>query len=496
MRLRCPGCNELVRRREAAEHWACCGMLPVMCRACDHMCFRGELQAHQAECIVLNAPTPPPPPPPAQFVCQLCMESELVDGSFEAATHDSYGQHNFCFECTASHAAHEIDKLSEGAPPHVTCPAVGCSVRLTYHEVQGLSELRQPIRLAPASFDKYVRLVTLEASRRLPGFTACPAGCGWGAVLPPRQQFLQCEGSCHKWFCLHCQRDGIAGPDCAHDRHVSCEDHRLQINHAGAADALLLRAQTKPCPGCHEFATKEPDVDRQGAAHSCMRVVHTNCSGRNRGLFTGSKEHTRFCWCCLAPQRPIDEHDLSFHRRECLLWVGPQGEYSHKANCFLCSRKGDGTFCDARPASSCTRRTNGAIDKYQSHFCACQHGCPCDSVISVRNECNCPEAIDRGSNNCACGRNQVHCGACDTTLCRLCGRAPHAGYKCIEDRLESDPAPPDESARLVAAARATEGTSASQARRRSSGSGSSSSASSSGREMSERQSWRFETQPL
>jgi len=484
--MRCPCCDERVRRCEAESHWARCPMLPVECGACDHLCLRRELAEHQAQCMVLHPPPPPPPPPPPSFQCQLCLSEEPVDGSFEAAKHDVYGAHHFCFECTSRHAANEISSLSEAAPPNVTCPARGCNVLLTFREVQNLSELQQvndqgePIHLALNSYDKYVRLVTLDACRRLPGFTACPAQCGWGIIAPAGGfgQFFHCEDVCKKWYCLRCLRDGVDGKDCGHDRAVSCEAHRLQINHAGAADALLLRAQSKPCPGCGQFAAKVPD-ERGGTVHGCMRITHRDCPGSGRGLFEGSTEDTLFCWCCLAPQRPIMEHGLSFHKPECLLWEAPIGSDTFKSNCFQCSRKGDGTFCDGRPTSDCTRRSNGAIDTYYSHFCACQHGCPCDSEMTVHNACTCPNALDGGSNDCSCGRNQVRCGACEKTLCRLCGRAPHAGFKCIEDRTEGDPSPPGEADALRAAAR----TPTQQAARRSSGAASSSDGSSAAAEL-------------
>ena len=72
--------------------------------------------------------------------------------------------------------------------------------------------------------------------------------------------------------------------------------------------------------------------------------------------------------------------------------------------------------------------------------------------MTVENTCECGELDGQRfpSERCTCGGNQVKCEACDTRLCRLCGRAPHPGYKCFEDRMDGDPSPPDEDAQLEA----------------------------------------------
>jgi len=158
--------------------------------------------------------------------------------------------------------------------------------------------------------------------------------------------------------------------------------------------------------------------------------------------------HTVFCWCCLCVRKLTIEHDNSFHKKECLFWQppGPSNEDRHRPQCPECQRCG--TFCNARPVSSCVRRANGELSDYENTFCACQHDCPCDSAMRVDNACECGGHDAHGnpipSNDCRCGRQRVTCGTCDRSFCRLCGRAEHVGFKCIEDRLPGDSKPPGE----------------------------------------------------
>mmetsp|Transcript_902 Transcript_902/g.1876 ORF Transcript_902/g.1876 Transcript_902/m.1876 type:complete len:565 (+) Transcript_902:1316-3010(+) len=443
VRMGCPGCAAVVRRRDFESHAAACDQMPVLCDACDALCLRGGLRAHALVCVALHDQQTSQLPEPT-FDCAICLNTQPINNSFQAnnCTQDYGTQHRFCFECTAAHAAVKIDLLSEDSPegePQVSCPYPGCVATLTMLEVQNLNELTdlnaegEEIRLSRGKFDKYCRVQAIYSAMQM-GATPCPGGCGNATLLPDGSQFFECTSVCKKWFCLNCKASGIPGPQCDHGCEISCDEHRLSINHDGVADrrsALYMRTRTKACPGCDVRIEKKADI-----AHTCMRMWHPGC----RGMFTD--EDTRFCWCCLAPHQPIDAHDLSFHKRECLFWTAPSGadQGQHKSNCPNCKR--GSAFCDQRPPCSCTRRANGDMSEHTNSFCACMHGCPCDSAMTVAKECTCGGTGP--SNNCHCGRNQVTCSACGEARCRLCQRRPHEGHKCVEDRLEGDSAPSDE----------------------------------------------------
>jgi hypothetical protein len=421
-----------------------------------------------AVCMVVNNPQPAPLPTP-EFMCPLCFCTEPIDSAFSAGsiemlldgTFDESNtcKHYYCFECTAAYAKTEIDKMNDADEPVIRCRHAECMVKFTRHNIQRLHELEgldaqgKPIRLPDESFVKYTRIDGIfSANKVLPDFRSCPGGCGFGIVLPhPNHQFLRCEKNCKKTFCLHCLRHGLAAHLCDHDHTIKCEDHRLSHNHGGEAarrDQAFIRAVSKPCPGCARPIMKSPDVRGNGEVHTCMKMVHEGC----RTWPQGATEDTLFCWCCLAPQRPILEHDNSFHKPECLYWTAVVGDPSDgifQEKCSFCVLAG-GTFCGRRPRSSCTRRQNGELDTFQSHFCACVHGCPCDSVMEIHGGCECGPS-GGPTNACHCGKNLVTCGSCNKTRCRLCGRDPHVGYKCIEDRLEGDAAPPGELEQLLAA---------------------------------------------
>jgi len=446
----CPGCETRIKRGDAAAHFATCSELPVACFACELVCTRGTLDAHLEVCPTLH----PPVEPAAKVQCPICLDEYGKDEVYQAWNHANEDGHFFCFQCAARDVSVQIVALAEGAPPVLKCPHGGCETTLVMQEVQALHELTgddeygNPIRLGSNEFDKYVRCVGISSARSI-GTTFCPGGCGWGAQLPRcHGQFLHCDGACNKWYCLSCQRHGIEGHRCDHGREITCQEHRTRINHEGIADRLSERyilAQTKPCPGCHVRVAKEPDWDgNNNYWHTCMKMWHRDCPNE---WPTGATEPTYFCWSCLAPQRPILEHDNSFHKRECLYWQ-PPADVAYKQSCPGCRTNGKGVACNARPVSTCTRESNGDLLDHEGHFCACVHGCPCDSEMHVENDCECGGTDANGeplpSSECTCGRNKVICGACDRALCRLCGRSAHEGYKCIEDRLPTDEAPPNE----------------------------------------------------
>ena len=418
--LRCPGCAGLITRRDAGAHWLQCTELPVLCAACDKLCTRGSLGAHQMECVMLHEP-PPPPLPERRFDCPVCGENEPADGSFTAGAieEDVDGNidmtnccdHMICHECCASYAANQIGEMKDGEEPVVKCFHPECNVHLTPDQIRMLNTLEAPIKLSDDMFQKYTRIDGVHNAKQLPGFQACPGGCGWGVVPQAGQQFLRCEASCAKVFCLHCVKDGVEPVKCDHGNGVSCEAHKLAINHRGAADErkteAYMRERTKPCPGCKVPIAKEPDLIR-GETHTCMKMYHRGCTV---SWPPGTQEATHFCWCCLAPQRPIFEHDMSFHKKECLYWVAPQaddeGNYGkYESKCPNCISLGSREFCNQRAESACTREQNGSLETFESHFCACRHGCPCNSQIRVRAECTC--GTDGGpSNECRCGQNLV-----------------------------------------------------------------------------------------
>ena len=451
----CPGCEMRIRRGDAAAHFATCAQLPVACFACELVCTRGALEAHLEVCPTLC----PPEEPDDKVQCPLCLDEYDKDEVYQAWNHANEDGHFFCFQCAARNVSIQIDGLAEGEPPVLKCPHGGCETMLVMQEVQALNELTgedeygNPIRLGNNEFDKYVRCVGISSARSI-GTTFCPGGCGWGAQLPRGHgQFLHCDGACNKWYCLSCQRHGIEGHRCDHGREITCQEHRTRINHGGIADRLSERyilAQTKPCPGCRVRVAKEPDWDdNNNYWHTCMKIRHRDCPNV---WPMGATEPTYFCWSCLAPQRPILEHDNSFHKRECLYWQ-PPADVVYKQSCPGCRTSGKGLACNARPASNCTRESNGDLLEHAGHFCACVHGCPCDSEMHVDNECECGGTDANGeplpSSECTCGRNKVICGACERTLCRLCGRSAHEGYKCIEDRLPTDEAPPHEEEEML-----------------------------------------------
>lgn len=367
---------------------------------------------------------PPPVPAPSPAVCPLpdCYE-------------DQDSGHRYCFECIANHAKFQIDHMGEGSEPVVTCPAPSCVGVLTNLQVEGLTRrgLEQP------TFDKFVQL----NMRKL--MTNCPGGCGWGIELRGSPQFLRCDGTCRDpegkkvWYCLHCLRDGFDNPRCRHDSTISCADHRRRLEQMVTGDAeseRYIAARTKPCPGCGQGIWKAAD---EAGAHNCMKMYHKESDGCVPG-------GTKYCWCCLALQEPINAHDLSFHKPECLLWV-PDDDDTPSRACAACVRAGPGNFCNSRPRTGCTRINNGDAERSESHFCACQHGCPCSTRVQVSLDCSCGGIDDDGdalpSNQCSCGKQLAKCSACNETRCRLCNRAAHVGFKCVEDRLAGDPSPDD-----------------------------------------------------
>lgn len=451
--VRCPGCSERVKRREMHTHWQHCARLPVLCDACSCMCLRADLPEHERSCLVLN-PTPEPPPS-LKFVCDICTVEDDLDGSFKADWHEQSGQgadprfHRFHFECVANACNVAIERMGTRDDPVLRCPALDesgrpcCDGYLTGHEIQGLCRhgLREDL------FDKFNRLTV----RNLDGITNCPSECGWCA-FNFNGQWLRCDkctadnNNNAVWYCMVCHRNGHSVDECKHARNVACAAHRQCLSeqrdpHAEATRRLIA-ARTKQCPTCGKDVVKEAEEN----GTNCMRVRHNEGAGE----FDCDAGGALFCWCCLADLHSIDEHDLSFHKQWCLKWTPPPpiASYPHRASCPACAAAGHGLFCDARPRTNCTRTSNGDFEQWQNTFCACKHGCPCDSPLVVRNTCTCgrtPDGQPIPSENCRCGGNQVVCGACDRTRCRLCARAPHPGYKCIEDRVPGvDPDPPDE----------------------------------------------------
>lgn len=430
--LRCPGCRQRVQRRDAKAHWASCAALPVLCAACDQLCLRRELKAHEeSECIVLNPPQEPSPP--KLFECGLCLNKEEVDNSFQPDCYeDQDSGHRFCFECIVNYAKFQIDGMGEDGDPTVPCPAPSCVGVLTNLQVEGLTRRG----LAQSAFDKFVQLNIRKQ------ITPCPGGCGWGIELRGSPQFLRCDGECRDgegkqvWYCLHCLRDGFDNRRCRHDASVSCADHRRWLEENADTDdknARYIAEHCKPCPGCGKNIEKKAD---EGGAHNCMKMHHREAEGCVPG-------GTKYCWCCLALQEPINAHDLSFHKPECLLWVACDEE-KHERSCPACVRAGPGIFCDTRPRTQCTRLRNGDPERSHNYFCSCLHGCPCNSRVTVSVECQCGTDADGNpipSNQCSCGKQLATCSSCNETRCRLCNRAPHVGFKCIEDRLPGDPSP-------------------------------------------------------
>ena len=54
-------------------------------------------------------------------------------------------------------------------------------------------------------------------------------------------------------------RDGVEPTKCDHGEGVSCDAHRLAVNHGGVRerrDRAYLANFTKTCPGCKEGVTK------------------------------------------------------------------------------------------------------------------------------------------------------------------------------------------------------------------------------------------------
>ena len=138
--LRCPGCKGLIRREGAQVHWLQCPELPVRCAACDKLCTRGSLQAHQAECLILHEP-PPPPLPERTFECPVCGCVEPIDGSFTAGAVEvnidgnidetNSCNHTICHGCCAHYAADQIDRMNDGEEPFVKCFQEGCDSLIT-----------------------------------------------------------------------------------------------------------------------------------------------------------------------------------------------------------------------------------------------------------------------------------------------------------------------------------------------------------------------------
>lgn len=298
-------------------------------------------------------------------------------------------------------------------------------------------------------FEKFDRL-TMRHLDGGEGLTFCPSECGW-CIFNFNGQWLKCDLCTEQtrtpgnddeevWYCLSCFTDGVPAEDCKHPRDLACAEHRQRLatrrDDAGDATARYFQLRAKQCPGCN--ARLEKVYERDGT--NCMRMNHTHAAGCVEG-------GTKFCWCCLADLRHIDAHDNSFHKRWCLKWASVDGDATadrHQRDCPDCAAAGPGTFCNARPVTPCTRAANGAFETYSNTFCACHYGCPCDTPVVVSNTCECGEFEGRQipSEDCRCGGNVVRVQERD--WCRLCGRAAHQGYKCIEDRLPEDPSPPGE----------------------------------------------------
>jgi hypothetical protein len=421
----CPGCDGRYKRRDSRAHWAACGKLPVLCVACDHLCLRDQLVDHQKVCETLH-------PPPPEFECGICMVEEPIDGCFQSSgcMHD----HRFHFECAAHGVRIQIEQLSQQQEPVVRCPHnSGCDCTLDFHEIEGLSNRGLIERKL---FDKFDRLLTYANT----GITKCPGGCDYAlAEVPEDLQFFQCRGNpgCkdddgkRMLFCLFCLRAGFENPECRHAVDVPCDDHRAQIR-AKADDpndstGRYLARRVKKCPGCSKMVVKTPDPE---GVHNCMKMFHEFGDGPAACTVRPTPDRpnggTKFCWWCLADQFVIDKNDLSFHRRECLYW------------CASAEDK------PGRPDSTCTRAANGDLGELQNYHCMCRHDCDCSAGVRINNECRCGRDVDGNpmpTNECRCGKHQITCLQCDKTFCRLCGREPHEGYKCIEDRLPGDPDP-------------------------------------------------------
>jgi len=449
----CPGCKGLIQREGAQVHWLQCPELPVRCAACDKLCTRGSLRAHQAVCPIHHEP-PPPPLPPRFFECPVCTNEEPVDGSFTAGgvevnidgniDETNSCNHMICNGCCAHSAAGQIDRMIDGEEPVVKCFRFQeglCNVRLTHGQIRKLNTLEdvdgEPIKLSDEMFRKYTRLDGVHNARQLPGFHACPGGCGWGVVPRGGQQFLRCEATCGKVFCLHCVRDGFEPVKCDHADTASCAEFRRQQREvkdggADARQALFDSGVIKHCPkaGC------TIPIQKNGACQ------HMTCPREVRGC--GSS----FCWHCLALHYPTIAHDASFHKRECILWqpqgtdpecCKPRGPLKNREGqfCELCVKGGNVSFCNARPQTECTRAANGREEPNDQRpevttHCACRHGCPCESAMRRHTRCECGDAAMPSA--CVCGHSVVRCSGCREEFCRLCNRLPHPGEACLEDQ--------------------------------------------------------------
>ena len=449
----CPGCEGLIQREGAQVHWLQCPELPVRCAACDKLCTRGSLRAHQAVCPIHHEP-PPPPLPPRFFECPVCTNEEPVDGSFTAGgvevnidgniDETNSCNHMICNGCCAHSAAGQIDRMIDGEEPVVKCFRFQeglCNVRLTHGQIRKLNTLEdvdgEPIKLSDEMFRKYTRLDGVHNARQLPGFHACPGGCGWGVVPRGGQQFLRCEATCGKVFCLHCVRDGFEPVKCDHADTASCAEFRRQQREekdggADAREALDDLGVIKCCPnaGCRI------PIQKNGACQ------HMTCPREVRGC--GSS----FCWHCLALYYPTIAHDASFHKQECILWqpqgtdpecCKPRGPLKNREGqfCELCVKGGNVSFCNARPQTECTRAANGREEPNDQRpevttHCACRHGCPCESAMRRHTRCECGDAAMPSA--CVCGNSVVRCSGCREEFCRLCNRLPHPGEACLEDQ--------------------------------------------------------------
>ena len=448
--LRCPGCKGLIRREGAQVHWLQCPELPVRCAACDKLCTRGSLQAHQAECLILHEP-PPPPLPERTFECPVCGCVEPIDGSFTAGAVEvnidgnidetNSCNHTICHGCCAHYAADQIDRMNDGEEPFVKCFQEGCNVRLTHHQIRKLNTLEdvdgEPIKLSDEMFRKYTRIDGVHNAMQLPGFHACPGGCGWGIVPRERQQFLRCDATCGKVFCLHCVREGFEPVKCDHADTASCAEFRRQQREAkdGGADdhqAHYVLGVIKRCPNAGCPIQNGCPIQKNG---ECQHMTCPRCG-------------CGFCWHCLALHYPTVAHDASFHKRECILWqpqgtdpecCKPRGPLKNQPGqfCELCEKGGNVSFCNGRPQTGCTRVANGREEPNDQRpevttHCACRHDCPCESAMRRHTRCICGD--QKMPSACVCGHSVVRCSGCREEFCRLCNRMSHPGEACLEDQ--------------------------------------------------------------
>ena len=71
------------------------------------------------------------------------------------------------------------------------------------------------------------------------------------------------------------------------------------------------------CPSCTARTQKSAEDGEPGCQHMTCRCNH------------------QYCFYCLAPHAVTRTHDLSFHKRECLLWEPAGGEDRYMVGYYL-----------------------------------------------------------------------------------------------------------------------------------------------------------------